>query len=137
MTAPVPFSVMAAALDTAAREALVRAGQYGPYDLNLREESRLRGWVIARVEAVMADAYKEIGGCCSGTDGDMCDRCALYERIDDALHSPSETRPLPPAAALATPCMWPYQARVVCPNAADYEDPAGYCRDHAERDGRP
>ena len=42
-------------------------------------------------------------------------------------------------AAVAGPCMWPYQARVVCPNAADYEDPAGYCRDHAEIDsgGRP
>lgn len=39
------------------------------------------------------------------------------------------------AASIAGPCMWPYQARVVCPNAADYEDPAGYCRDHAEIDG--
>ena len=67
-------------------------------------------------------------------------RARLDEVAREALARAGQSGPYDPdaaAGALAGPCMWPYQARVVCPNAADYEDPAGYCRDHAERDGRP
>jgi len=38
-------------------------------------------------------------------------------------------------AAVAGPCMWPYQARVVCPEPADPDDPARFCRGHADIDG--
>ena len=65
-------------------------------------------------------------------------RARLDEVAHEALARAGQSGPYDAdAAAVAGPCMWPYQARVVCPNAADYEDPAGYCRDHAERDGRP
>lgn len=74
MTATVPFSVMRAALDTVAREALARAGQTGPYDADVA------------------------------------------------------------AAALAGPCMWPHQHRVVCPEPADPDDPYRMCAEHATQD---
>lgn len=69
-------------------------------------------------------------------------RARLDEVAREALARAGQTGPYDAdaaAAALAGPCMWPYQARFsdVCPHAADPEDPAGYCRDHAERDGRP
>lgn len=41
--------------------------------------------VIRAVQAALTEAYERIGGCCSGTDGDMCDRCRLYDAIDAAL----------------------------------------------------
>ena len=67
-------------------------------------------------------------------------RARLDQLAREALARAGQSGPYDAdVAVVATPCMWPYQARVVCPNAADYEDPAGYCRDHAEIDsgGRP
>jgi len=65
-------------------------------------------------------------------------RARLDEVAREALARAGQSGPYDAdaaAASVAGPCMWPYQARVVCPEPADPDDPARFCGQHAAIDG--